>query len=54
MARCHECGVEIELDADVCERHAMTHEQTAEMIRRMWSTAAEYKREIWPDLRRGS
>lgn len=51
MATCSFCGAEIEDPADVCERHALTHEQAAEMMKRVQEAQLDYYLEIWPELR---
>jgi biotin synthase-like enzyme len=52
FSRCQFCGAAIEPECDVCERHAMSYEQLAEMAGRVQDAMREYCLEIWPDLRR--
>lgn len=47
---CELCDTEIEYPADVCERHALTSEQLAELGRRITAAQREYYLELWPEL----
>jgi hypothetical protein len=44
---CEVCGRPIEDFADVCERHALSNEQLAELARRLQETMRLYYIEIW-------
>lgn len=47
MSRCEVCGIEIEDHCDVCEKHALTNEQLAELGRRVKAAMSSYYEEIW-------
>lgn len=46
-SKCEVCGTPIEYPCDVCDKHALSNEQLAEMARRMQKARNAYLKEIW-------